>query len=145
MALTPVDLSTKIASLGPTSNAGIAVKALLETQYPKSPTGPSGGRYVFVKTGVHDISEYYSIWGNASGKGDTQVLQIPLEKYEALFGMWGNEAGTMLKMWELVGEERSWATVGEGDVLIDIQELEGISDKLLGTEAGFRQLNFDSI
>lgn len=124
------------------NNVGVTVSGLLQHSYPKTASGSKGGRYVHVTTGKHQLQEYYSNWAKIAGKGKLQVLSVPLEQFEALYGMWGTELGLMVKFWEAVGSPKMWGTVGEGDVMIDSRELEGVKDRLVSAEDTWRQMDW---
>jgi hypothetical protein len=124
------------------TNIGITVSGLLQHPYPKAAGGREGGRYVHITTGKYQVQEYFSKWAEIAGKGKLQVLSIPFEQYEALYGMWGTEMGLMMKFFEVAGAPRMWESVGEGDVLIDARELEGVKDRLVSTEDFWRQTDW---
>lgn len=68
-----------------------------------------------------------TLWAKESGKTDqTAFVQISLEDYEALWGMWGTELGIMLKWWG-VAKERSW-DVPSGEPLLKAGDL-GLSER----------------
>lgn len=121
------------------NNIGITVSGLLQTPYPKTANGPNGGRYVHVTTGKYQVQEYFSKWAEIAGKGRLQVLSVPFEQFEALHGMWGTELGLMVKFWDVVGAPKMWGTVGEGDVIIDSRELEGVRGHLISAEDMWKQ------
>lgn len=123
-------------------NIGITVSGLLRYPYPKAVGGSEGGRYVHVTTGKYQIQEYFSKWADIAGKGKLQVLSVPFEQFEALHGMWGTELGLMVKFWENAGAPRMWGTVGEGDIMIDSRELEGVKDHLISTEETWRRADW---
>jgi hypothetical protein len=127
------------------NNIGIAVSGLLQHPYPKVASGPKGGRYVHVTTGKYKIQDYFSKWAEIAGKGKLQVLSVPFEQYEALYGIWGTELGLMMKFFEVAGAPRMWETVGEGDVMIDSRELEGVRDRLVSAEDFWRQEDWSQI
>ncbi|KAJ6786271.1 hypothetical protein PWT90_00811 [Aphanocladium album] len=135
----PTDSLTFLPSLGPVSNIGVTVSGLLQNPYPKAAGGAKGGRYVHVTTGKYQIQDYFSTWADIAGKGKLQVLSIPFEQFEAPHGMWGTELGLMVKFWEISGAPKMWGTVGEGDVVIDARELDGIKDRLVSAEDFWRQ------
>jgi hypothetical protein len=57
----------------------------------------------------------------------------------SLHGMWGTELGLMVKFWESAEPPRMWGTVGEGDVMIDSRDLEGVKNRLVGAEDAWRR------
>ncbi|GKU22340.1 unnamed protein product [Fusarium langsethiae] len=139
----PASTSTYIPSLGPVTNIGVAVSGLLQYPFPKTASGPKGGRYVHVTTGKYRIQEYFSKWAEIAGKGKIQVLSIPFEQYEALYGMWGTELGLMVKFWEFIGPPKMWGSVGDGDVMIDSRDLEGVRDRLVSAEDAWKLMDWD--
>lgn len=50
--------------------------------------------------------------------------------------------GLMMKFWEVAGAPKMWESVGEGDVMIDSRELEGVKDRLVSTEDFWRQADW---
>lgn len=36
-----------------------------------------------------------------------------------------------MKFWEVAGAPRMWGTVGDGDVMVDCRDLEGVKERLL--------------
>jgi hypothetical protein len=124
------------------NNIGITVSGLLQHPYPKAASGCKGGRYVHVTTGKYQFQEYFSKWAEIAGKGKLQVLSVPFEQFEALHGIWGTEMGLMMKFWEVAGAPKMWESVGEGDVMIDSRELEGVKDRLVSTEDFWRQTDW---
>lgn len=123
-------------------NIGITVSGLLQYPYPQPVRGSEGGRYVHVTTGKYQLQEYFSKWAEIAGKGKLQVLSVPFEQFEALYGMWGTELGLMVKFWESAGPPRMWGTVGEGDVMIDSRELEGVKNRLVSAEDAWRRADW---
>lgn len=130
----PASPSSYLPSLGSVNNIGVTVSGLLQHKYPETADRPKGGRYVHVTTGKHQMQDYFSRWAEISGKGKLQVLSVPFEQFEELHGMWGTELGLMVKFWEIVGAPRMWGTVGDGDVMIDCRDLEGVKERLLTAE-----------
>jgi hypothetical protein len=59
--------------------------------------------------------------------------------------MWGTELGLMMKFFEVAGAPRMWETVGEGDVVVDSRELEGVKDRLVSAEDFWRQEDWSQI
>ncbi|KAF4338397.1 hscarg dehydrogenase [Fusarium beomiforme] len=141
----PASSAAYIPSLGPVSNIGVTVSGLLQHPYPKSTSGPKGGRYVHVTTGAYRFQDYFSKWAEIAGKGKLQVLSVPFEQFEGLHGMWGTELGLMVKFWEVAGPPRMWGTVGDGDVMVDSRELEGVKDRLVSAEDAWKEVNWDHI
>lgn len=88
------------------------------------------------------MQEYFSKWAEIAGKGKLQVLSVPFEQFEALHGMWGSELGLMVKFWEVAGAPKMWESVGEGDVMIDSRELEGVKDRLVSVESVWKQADW---
>ncbi|KAH7018453.1 putative hscarg dehydrogenase [Microdochium trichocladiopsis] len=141
----PASSETWVPSLGPVTNIGVTVSGLLQYQYPATASGPQGGRYVHVTTGKYKIQEYFSKWAQIAGKGKLQILSVPLEQFEGLFGIWGTELGLMVKFWEIAGAPRMWGTVGEGDVMIDARDLEGVKGRLVSAEDSWKLVNWDQL
>ncbi|RDW64421.1 NAD(P)-binding [Aspergillus mulundensis] len=141
----PANSSAHLTSLGPVTNIGVTVAGLLEYPYPedKVPAGPKGGRYVHVTTGAYPLQEYFSKWAEIAGKGKLRVLSISLEQYGELYGPLGTELGLMIKFFEVAGAPRTWGTVGEGDVMVDARELEGVKGRLVTAEEYWAQENWD--
>jgi hypothetical protein len=131
--------------MGPPTNIGITVSSLLQHPYPKVASSPRGGRYVHIMSEMYTLQEYFSKWADIAGKGKVQVLSIPFEQFEALYGMWGTEMGLMVKFWEVAGAPKIWGTVGEGDVMVDARELEGVKDRFVSTEDFWRQEDWSQI
>jgi hypothetical protein len=131
-------------SLGAVTNIGVTVSGLLHHPYPKTAIG-RGGRYVHVTTGKYQIQEYFSKWAEIAGKGKLQVLSVPLEQFEGLHGMWGTELGLMVKFWEVAGAPRMWGTVGEGDVMVDSRDLDGVKHRLVTAEDAWRVVKWDQL
>lgn len=125
--------------MGSVSNIGVIVRALLQKQYPQPASGPKGGRYIHVTTGKYQMQEYYSRWAEIAGIGKLRVLSVPFEQFEELHGMWGTELGLMVKFWEVAGAPKMWGTVGEGDVMIDCRDLEGVNEHLSTAEDFWRR------
>lgn len=96
-----------------------------------------------VTTGKYRIQDYFSKWAEIAGKGKLQVLSVPFEQFEGLHGMWGTELGSMVKFWEVAGAPRMWGTVGDGDIMIDARELEGVQDRLVTAEDAWKLVNWD--
>ncbi|KAL2837795.1 NmrA-like family-domain-containing protein [Aspergillus pseudoustus] len=119
----PVRASSYLLSLSSVDTIGIIVSGLLQNPYPKTASGPRGGRYVHVTTGKYQIQEYFSKWVEIAGKGKLQVLSVRSEQFEALHGMCGTELGLMVKFWEVAGAPRMWGAVGDGDVIVDSRDL----------------------
>ncbi|KAJ5988434.1 hscarg dehydrogenase [Penicillium waksmanii] len=130
----PARSSSYLPSLGSVNNIGITVSGLLQLPYPKSASCPTGGRYVHVTTGKYQIQDYFSKWAMVAGKGKLQVLSVPFEHFEALHGVWGTELGLMVKFWEVAGPPRMWGTVGEGDIMVDSRDLDGVKENLVSAE-----------
>ncbi|UKZ74586.1 hypothetical protein TrVFT333_002256 [Trichoderma virens FT-333] len=154
ITVTPVSTQTKIASLGALSNIGTVVEGLLGKDIHTIFTNKSnkealsgGGKYIHLTTGFYTIEDYYSIWAKVARKdnGVPKILSVSFEDYEALFAEWGTEMGLMMKFWEFTGAEKSWQTVGPGDVLVDAQELLGASRALIQTPEAFAQLDWKDI
>ncbi|GCB22902.1 NmrA-like family domain-containing protein 1 [Aspergillus awamori] len=152
VAFTPVSAQTRIASLGAMSNVGTAVAGLVENDgqtlwTSKLGASSSGAKYVIVTTTSYTVQDYYSAWAKAIGKGEDQVKVLPISfaDYEALFAEWGTELGLMMRFWEVAGPEKSWATVGQTDTLIDSRELLGPCKTLVETEEAFAQVSWDNI
>jgi hypothetical protein len=139
----PASASAEIPSLGPVTNIGVTVSGLLQHPFPNTASGPKGGRYVHVTTGKYQIQEYFSKWAEIAGKGELQVLSVPFEQFEALYGMWGTELGLMVKFFEVCGAPRMWGSVGDGDVMVDSRELECVGDRLVSTEDAWKAMNWD--
>lgn len=77
-----------------------------------------------------------------AGKGRIQILSILFEQFEGLHGMWGTELGLMVKFWEVAGAPKMWGTVGDGDVMVDSRELEGVKDRLISAEDVWSQADW---
>ncbi|KAL3472271.1 hypothetical protein BJX99DRAFT_235852 [Aspergillus californicus] len=140
----PASPSSYLPSLGPVTNIGVTVSGLLQYPYPKE-SGPQGGKYVHVTTGAYKIQEYFSKWAEIAGKGKLQVLSVPFEQFEALHGIFGTELGLMVRFWEVAGPPKMWGTVGEGDIMIDARELEGVKGRLVSAEDYWEQVNWDHV
>lgn len=72
------------------------------------------------------MQDFFSGWAEIAGKGKLQVISVPFEQFGELLGMWGTELGLMVKLWEVAGAPKMWGTVGDGDVMIDCRDLEGV-------------------
>lgn len=66
--------------------------------------------------------EILEAWGRATGK-ETEYVEISLQAFDRLWPMWGEEMGSMLKMWEELGE-KSWG----GEEVLTKEDL-GIVDR----------------
>jgi hypothetical protein len=136
------------------SNVGTAVEDLLEKDFhavfankSNRETLSGGGKYIHLTTGFYTVKDYYSTWAKVTRKdnGVPKILSVSFEDYEALFAEWGTEMGLMMKFWEFTGAEKSWQTVGPGDVLVDAQELLGASRALIQTPEAFAQFDWKDI
>ena len=82
--------------------------------------------------------EILEAWGRATGK-ETEYVEISLEAFDRLWPMWGLEMGSMLKMWEELGE-RSWS----GEDAVTREDL-GIVDGLETLEEWMKEADWGFI
>ncbi|KAK9233795.1 hypothetical protein V1525DRAFT_351301 [Lipomyces kononenkoae] len=135
---------TPIWSIGDhCTNIGIFVHSLLI-----NPT--KNGTYVLCS--VDDfptMTEFLAKWGASSGLAkspqSTMVLQIPFEQYKTLWPKIGEEIGTMMIFWELLGNN-SWAAP-PGEKMVHARKLmtEAAQKKLVTTEETFKSLDWASV
>jgi hypothetical protein len=57
--------------------------------------------------------------------------------------MWGTELGLMVKFWEVTGPPNMWGSVGDGDVMIDSRDLEGVRDRLVSAEDAWKLMDWE--
>ncbi|KAJ0413467.1 hypothetical protein BJY00DRAFT_296830 [Aspergillus carlsbadensis] len=87
-------------------NVGVFARGVIKNR-------PAGGSYVFGSVEDTTLQEYLATWGKATGisaaEGSTEVVQISLDKYKAIWPGYGDLMGEMIAFW---GElrERSWET-----------------------------------
>ncbi|KAJ6027317.1 hypothetical protein N7499_000872 [Penicillium canescens] len=153
----PVAPTTQVASLGPLSNVGLAVRTVLTNPFAihnADPLSSTPARYLLLTTGFYDFRDYYNVWAKAAnGKTasgttnlDVEVLEISMDAYDTLWPLWGKEMGLMLKFWELVGPEKSWSTVHGDDVMVRLQDLlKETGPAMVGTEEAFGELDWSSV
>ena len=51
----------------------------------------------------------------------------------------------MVKFWEVAGAPKMWGTVGDGNVMIDSRDLEGVKDRLISAEESWKLANWDHL
>jgi hypothetical protein len=92
---------------------------------------PSGGTYVFGSVEDTTLQEYLATWGKATGisaaEGSTEVVQISLDKYKAIWPGYGDLMGEMIAFWGDL-RERSWETP-LGTRPVKVQEFLGEVEK----------------
>jgi hypothetical protein len=153
----PVARTTQVASLGPLSNVGLAVRSVLTNPFAipnADAVSSTPARYLLLTTGSYDFKDYYKLWAKAAnGKTasgttnlDVEVVEISLDAYDTLWPLWGKEMGIMLKFWELVGPEKSWSTVHGDDVIVRLQDLlRETGTAMVGTEEAFGEMDWSSV
>jgi hypothetical protein len=110
---------------------------------------PAGGSYVFGNVEDTTLQEYLATWGKATGisaaEGSTEVVQISLDKYKALWPGYGDLMGEMIAFWGDL-RERSWETpLGTRAVKVqefleeeDTKEVVSTFDAFSGAKEEFR-------
>ncbi|KAL3440529.1 hypothetical protein BJX65DRAFT_27011 [Aspergillus insuetus] len=117
----PAPPDTPISSLSNARhNVGVFVRGLIKNR-------PAGGSYVFGNVEDTTLQEYLATWGKATGisaaEGSTEVVQISLDKYKALWPGYGDLMGEMIAFWGDL-RERSWETP-LGTRAVKVQEFLG--------------------
>ncbi|KAK9366238.1 hypothetical protein V1509DRAFT_298825 [Lipomyces kononenkoae] len=143
--LTPGDPEKMpIRSLGDHfTNIGIFVHSILMSQ-------TKNGTYVICT--VDDfptMNAFLSKWASSSGQvkssESTMVLQVPFDQYKDLWPKWGEEIGTMLVFWELLGNHCWDALPGEKVVHARKLMTEAAQKKLVTTEDVFKATDWSSV
>jgi len=114
--LSPAASDVPIKAIGnPIVNIGIFALAVL-----KKPEVTLPGRYVFAANEESTTGKLLQDWSEATGKPAHYVKTASLEEYARIFpGGWGYEMGSMMVMWEELGD-KSWS--GE-EPLVTIDDL----------------------
>lgn len=106
--------------------------------------------YVLCAADTHtSLSNYLATWGRGSGllptPGSTAVVQISFQDYCQLWPGVGEEIAIMLQFWEAL-QGRSWTSASD-EVVEPVQNLmtQEQKDKIIGSEAAFRSLNWESL
>jgi hypothetical protein len=94
-----------------------------------------------VKASIAEIThgDVLRTWSEVTGK-PTEYVQISLEEFDRLFPAWGKEMGTMLKMWEELGD-KSWS----GEDAIGMEELGIQSRDLVDLRGAFASLDWSAV
>jgi len=123
--------STPIRSIGdPKVNIGLFVKAILA-----QPEKTLGGKYVLAHVEDTNAGEMLQTWARVNNK-KAEYVQIDTNTFHNIWPMWAEEMGTMMRLWDWAGLEKSWS--GE-DYLTkdDLNVREGlisVADALTGME-----------
>jgi len=129
--LQPTPPTTKVLSVGDqTKNVGPFVVAIAN-----KPELTLPGKFVLAETEWTTNGAILETWGKITGK-ETEYVEIGLEEYDRLWPQWGQEMGSMMKLWEEYGDQ-SWT----GEEFLTREGL-GITEPLVGLEKTFETLDW---
>jgi hypothetical protein len=101
MQLSPAAPDTPIKSIGHLSNIGIFVLAILN-----QPDKTLPGRFVVASVEETTTGNLLKDWEEVTGN-KAYYVQTSLEEFSRIWPMWGQEMGTMMKMWDEVHDHWS--------------------------------------
>jgi len=128
--LVPVSPSTQLYNAGDEShNTGVFVSAIL-----KRPEVSLPAKYAFVYTETGSFEEYLQPWIEVTGKRATFV-KVSTEQYEALWGTFGKELGSMFRAFE---KQPDWSVAHRGDV-VNAEDLGIAKEDLVGVRAALEK------
>lgn len=125
--LSPAKPTTPIKSIGGVENIGLFVVSILA-----QPQKTLHGKYVTAHAEDTTTGQMLKDWSEVTGKKSVYV-QTPLEDFNKVWPVWGEEMGSMMKMWDEV-TDRAW-TGEEGiltrdDLGISVKNLAGVKEAL---------------
>ncbi|KAL3455539.1 hypothetical protein BJX64DRAFT_272281 [Aspergillus heterothallicus] len=123
----PASPDTPLSSLSDArTNIGIFVRGIIN-----NPARTTNGAYILGNVENFTFQSYLATWGKATGlattKGSTEVAQISLDKYRAIWPGYGDLMGEMVAFWSEVREKGWWTPLGQAAV--QVQEVLSDEDK----------------
>ncbi|KAH8705589.1 NmrA-like family-domain-containing protein [Talaromyces proteolyticus] len=140
----PADAKTPISSLSDARhNIGIFIRSIIKNP-PKT-----GGTYVLCNVEDLTLESYLAKWGEGTGlatsQGSTEVVEISLDKYRAIWPGYGDLMGEMIAFWA-DSREKSWTTpLGTAPIPVQGLMTEEDKKKIMSTVDAFKMTTAEFI